>query len=81
MEKVQFSQLPGLIKAAVGITFFNSWIIFEETVIDRFGLWEYLPFYKIGTFCVWDILAILAIVLVGLFLNKVYSVKREKLKS
>jgi len=24
--------------------FFNSWVMFEEFVIDRVGLWHYMPF-------------------------------------
>jgi hypothetical protein len=28
---------------AVWLTFFNTWVLFEETVVDRYGLWEYMP--------------------------------------
>ena len=34
--------------------FLNAWVIFEETVVDRLGLWRYMPFYRVGLFCVWD---------------------------
>jgi hypothetical protein len=37
------------------LTFFNTWVLFEETVIDRYGLWEYLPWYRVGKLCSWDI--------------------------
>src|SRR5207244_8934093 len=29
-------------------------VLFEETVVDRHGLWRYMPFYRVGLFCVWD---------------------------
>ena len=25
------------------MTFINAWIIFEETIVDRHGLWRYMP--------------------------------------
>jgi hypothetical protein len=59
---------PLVVKVAVFITFFNAWVLFEELVIDRHGLWRYLPFYKVGLFCVWDVLALVVIGL-GLFLR------------
>jgi len=51
-------EVPVILWIAAGLTFFNSWVLFEETVVDRHGLWRYLPFYKVGLFCVWDALAL-----------------------
>jgi hypothetical protein len=59
MNKISFSPLPFLVKAAVFLTLLNAWVLFEEVVIDRQGLWRYLPFYKVGVFCPWDLAAIL----------------------
>ena len=56
-------RLPLVVKSAVADTFFNSWVLFEETVVDRQGLWKYMPFYKVGVFCTWDVLALLIITL------------------
>ena len=50
MNKVSFSELPFLVKAAVFVSLLNAWVLFEEVVIDRHGLWRYLPFYKVGLF-------------------------------
>jgi hypothetical protein len=47
--------MPGIVKAAVVVTFFNTWVLFEETVIDRYGLWEYMPYYRVAKLCAWDI--------------------------
>lgn len=55
-------RLPLVIKIAVALTFFNSWVLFEELVIDRHGLWKYMPLYKVGAFCTWDMAALLIII-------------------
>lgn len=62
MSKEPAPRLPLIAKIAIALTFFNSWVLFEETVVDRHGLWRYMPFYKVGIFCTWDILALLIIV-------------------
>jgi len=62
MKKESMARLPLVVKLAVTLTFFNSWAIFEEFVIDRRGWWQYLPFYKVGIFCAWDVLALLVII-------------------
>ena len=50
------------------MTFINTWVIFEETVVDRHGLWRYMPFYRVGLFCVWDA-AVLAVTLLLLLIS------------
>ena len=54
--------LPLIAKIAIAMTFINTWVIFEETVVDRHGLWRYMPYYRVGLFCVWDA-AVLAVTL------------------
>jgi hypothetical protein len=60
--------LPLIAKIAIAMTFINTWVIFEETVVDRHGLWRYMPFYRVGLFCVWDA-AVLAITLLLLLVS------------
>ena len=67
MAKVTFADQPFIVKAAVFAAFYNSWVLFEELVIDRFGLWRHLPLYEKGCFCLWDAGALL-IIGVGLYL-------------
>lgn len=45
----------GIIRFSVWLTFFNTWVLIEETIIDRYGLWTYLPYYRFGRLCAWDI--------------------------
>jgi hypothetical protein len=39
-----------------------AWVMFAEFVIDRHGLDEFLPYYRVGNLCPYD-LAIIAIIL------------------
>jgi len=66
MERLIFKQLPLVIKIAVWIAFFNAWLSIEEFVINRQGLWKYMPFYKVADACVWDLVVAL-IITVGLW--------------
>ena len=52
---------PLTVKIAIAITLLNSWVIFEETIVDRTRLWHYMPFYRVGLFCAWDVLALAVI--------------------
>ena len=65
------SQIPGrdpsvIVRVGLALTFFNSWVLFEETVVDRLGWWRYMPCYRVGHFCEWDVAAMLVIVTVSI---------------
>jgi hypothetical protein len=64
---VRLADLPLLVRLAVGLSLFSTWVIFEEGVVDRTGLWELMPGYVKARLCPWD-LAALGIVLVPLLL-------------
>jgi hypothetical protein len=54
-----------LVRVVTGVALFNAWVSFEEFVVDRFGLWKYMPYYKVGQGCVWD-LTVAGLVVAGL---------------
>lgn len=66
MNAFRLSQMPWLVKVAVGITLFNAWILFAEVVVDRQGLWRYIPGYRVGLACTWD-LFVAVLIVVGLW--------------
>jgi hypothetical protein len=68
MKKSTTFPLPLLAKIAIAMTFINTWVIFEETVVDRHGLWRYMPFYRVGLFCAWDA-SVLAVTLLLLLVS------------
>jgi hypothetical protein len=63
MNKSTTPPLPLIAKIAIAMTVLNTWVIFEETVVDRHGLWRYMPFYRVGLFCVWDAAALAMVLL------------------
>ena len=60
--------LPLIAKIAIAVTVINTWVLFEEIVVDRHGLWRYMPFYRVGLFCVWDA-AVFAVTLLLLLIS------------
>jgi len=54
MNKSTTPPLPLIAKIAIAMTVLNAWVLFEETIVDRHGLWRYMPYYRVGLFCVWD---------------------------
>jgi hypothetical protein len=58
--------LPLIVKIAIAMTAVNTWVIFEEVVVDRHGLWRYMPFYRVGLFCAWDFSVLTVVLLVFL---------------
>ncbi len=55
MRRITFGDLPWIARVVLGLAAFNLWWSFEEFVIDRFGIWRFLPDYKFGRLCVWDL--------------------------
>ncbi len=68
MNKSTTPPLPLIAKIAIAMTFVNTWVIFEETVVDRTGLWRYMPYYRVGLFCAWDA-TVLAVTLLLLLVS------------
>jgi len=73
-------RLPLIAKIAIAMTFLNAWVIFEETVVDQQGLWRYMPYYRVGLFCVWDA-AVFAVTLLLLLANVLASRRRHGTQS
>lgn len=55
---VTLAQLPFLVRLAVGLSLFSTWVIFEEGIVDRTGLWELMPGYVKARLCPWDLAAL-----------------------
>jgi hypothetical protein len=68
MKKLTTPPLPLIAKIAIATTFINTWVIFEETIVDRHGLWRYMPYYRVGLFCAWDA-SVLAVTLLLLLVS------------
>jgi hypothetical protein len=64
-QRLRLSDLPLIVRVGVAFALFDTWVIFEEGVVDRTGLWRFLPGYVRARFCPWD-LAVLGLALVPL---------------
>jgi hypothetical protein len=54
MERSSFRELPRVVQIAVGLAIGLTWVFIEEHIVEPFGLYKYMPFYKVGDFCVYD---------------------------
>ncbi len=61
MERISFRQLPPVARLVVGVAFYLTWWFIEVNVIERYGIWKYMPLYKVGDACVWDLAVALVI--------------------
>jgi len=57
-KPLRLAQLPALVRLAVGLCLFDTWVIFEEGIVDRTGPWELMPGYVRSRFCPWDLAAV-----------------------
>ena len=69
MDTAEFSQLPWLVKFSTLLSLFLAWVAFAELIIDRHGLDKYLPFYRVGNLCPYDVAVIAALVAVWIVLH------------
>lgn len=67
---VAFKTLPLIVRIATLATFFNCWVLFEELIVDRQGLDRFMPFYRVGDLCVWDLAVAALLVLAWWRLHK-----------
>lgn len=70
MATIAFANLPLIVRFATMMSYFLAWVMIEEFIIDRHGLDQYLPFYRVGNLCVYDFVVALALVALGVFLNR-----------
>jgi hypothetical protein len=54
MQKIPLSSLPALAIFSIGVSMLFLWVAFEQQVIEPFGIWHYMPFYRVQGFCVYD---------------------------
>ena len=63
MDAIRFRSLPLVVRISALATWFLAWLLFAELAIDRLGLDSWLPYYRVGNFCPYDIAVIVALAL------------------
>lgn len=61
-DRIAFHQLPLWVRLGAALAVFNTWVIIAEFGIDRYGLDEHLPFYKVGDVCVYELVVIAGLI-------------------
>lgn len=61
MSRLAVPQLPFWVRLAPVLAVFTTWVIIAEFVIDRYGLDEYLPFYRYGDVCLYEVALIVVL--------------------
>ena len=61
MDKIEFSQLNLTTRIMVCVSMFMAWVLMAEFVIDRYGIHEYLPFYRFANICPYELIVLVAI--------------------
>ena len=56
--RIRFRSLPLAVRIATMLAFFMAWILFAELVIDRQGLDAYLPYYRVGALCPYELVVL-----------------------
>ena len=50
-----FKSLPLIVRLSTIANVFIAWVLFAEFVIDRHGWDRFLPLYRVGNVCVWEL--------------------------
>ena len=61
MQKTSFASLPGLVQLTSLGTLFIGWVLIAEFIIDRHGYDRFLPFYRVGDLCPYDLAVVVAL--------------------
>jgi hypothetical protein len=69
-ESIAFRRLPLVVRIATMLTLFMTWLMFAELVIDRHGLDVYLPYYRVGAPCPYDLAVIALLVFYWIRLHR-----------
>ena len=62
MQTIRFTALPLSVRIMTCASMLMAWVLVAEFVIDRYGLDVYLPFYRVGDLCPYDVVALAAVI-------------------
>jgi hypothetical protein len=62
MNTMRFCDMPMIVRVASATSILAAWVLFEQIVIEPFGIYRYMPLYRYGKFCTYDAIAVLLVV-------------------
>ena len=66
-RRLSLAELPVIAQFTIATSLFAGWVWIENYVIEPLGIWRFMPFYRYGRFCPWDIAA--AVVILAMFVR------------
>ncbi|HEY7643118.1 MAG TPA: hypothetical protein VH814_25545 [Steroidobacteraceae bacterium] len=63
MSTLRFRDLPLIVRIGTAASLLTAWVLFEQVVIEPFGIYRYMPLYRYGKFCTYDAIAVLLVVI------------------
>ena|GEM_PF-2555107 len=70
MHDRQAKTLASLVEFGAGAGIFFLWTLLEKQIIEPFGIYRFMPFYRVEGVCAWDVFVAIAIVAVFVRLGK-----------
>jgi hypothetical protein len=61
MTNLRFRDLPLVVRVSSVASMMAAWVLFEQIVIEGLGIYPFLPYYRYGKFCPYDIAAGLSV--------------------
>ena len=77
MTRVAFPDLPIAVRVSVFLSFFMAWVLVAEFIIDRHGLDRFLPFYRVGNLCLYDLVVVTLLVALWWRLHRARPAERS----
>lgn len=56
MTAIKFANLPLSVRIMTCASIFMAWVMVAEFVIDRYRFDEFIPYYRVGDVCPYDLL-------------------------
>jgi hypothetical protein len=63
MNRLHFRDMPLIVRLTSAASILAAWVLFEQIVIEPFGIYRYMPLYRYGKFCTYDAVAVLLVVI------------------
>ena len=70
MNKLHFRDMPLIVRLTSAASILAAWVLFEQIVIEPFGIYRYMPLYRYGKLCTYDALAVLLVVIYWLVAHR-----------
>lgn len=70
MSKLTFRDMPLIVRLTSAASVLVAWVLFEQIVIEPFGIYRYMPLYRYGKFCTYDAAAVLLVAIYWLVAHR-----------